>query len=184
MMQEEAVQRKTPNILVTGTPGTGKTTFCQLLNQSLNFKYLPIGKLIIDNGLYDEWNKEFDVPEFSDEKLVSFIATHYDVAAGGLLFDFHSADVFPQDYFDLIVLMRCENEILYKRLEARGYKQEKITENIECEIFEEVKLDIEDHYANPDLVLELRNEKQEDMEANLQTTINWLINYKNTHAQQ
>lgn len=116
MIQEEAVQRKTPNILVTGTPGTGKTTFCQLLNQSLNFKYLPIGKIIIDNKLYDEWNKEFDVPEFNDDKLVSFIATHYDVAAGGLLFDFHSADVFPQDYFDLIVLMRCENETLYKRL--------------------------------------------------------------------
>jgi len=58
------VPRKTPNIIVTGTPGTGKTTFCQLLNQSLNFIYLPIGKLIIDNKLYNNWNEKFDVPEF------------------------------------------------------------------------------------------------------------------------
>jgi adenylate kinase len=55
--------------------------------------------------------------------------------------------------------MRCENETLYKRLEERGYKQEKITENIECEIFEEIKLDIEDHFSNKEMVLELRNEK-------------------------
>ncbi len=67
------------------------------------------------------------MPEFSEEKLVNYIGSNYDVAAGGLLFDFHSPDVFPPEYFDLIVLMRCENETLYKRLEARGYKQEKIT---------------------------------------------------------
>jgi adenylate kinase len=182
MIAEQPLSRKTPNILVTGTPGTGKTTFCQLLNQSLNFTYLPIGKLIIDHALYDNWNKEFDVPEFSEEKLLEYLSTHYDIAAGGLLFDFHSADIFPQDYFDLIILMRCENETLYKRLEERGYKQEKITENIECEIFEEVKLDIEEHYNNPDLLLELRNEKQTDMEANLQAAINWLLAYKQTHA--
>jgi adenylate kinase len=180
-MIAEGAARKTPNILVTGTPGTGKTTFCQLLNQSLNFTYVAVGKLITEQGLYDEWNKEFDVPEFSEEKLLQFIGTHYEVAAGGLLFDFHSADVFPPDYFDLIVLMRCENETLYRRLEERGYKQEKITENIECEIFEEVKLDIEEHYNNPALLLELRNEKQQDMEANLQATLNWLIAYKHAH---
>lgn len=55
MMDEEKgyVPHKTPNILVTGTPGTGKTTFCQLLNQSLNFQYLPVGQLIKENKLYD-----------------------------------------------------------------------------------------------------------------------------------
>jgi adenylate kinase len=64
MIPEQPTNRKTPNILVTGTPGTGKTTFSQLINQSLNFTYLPIGKLIIDNQLYNDWNKDFDVPEF------------------------------------------------------------------------------------------------------------------------
>jgi adenylate kinase len=37
---------KVPNILVTGTPGTGKTTLCQLLNESLSFTYLNLGKII------------------------------------------------------------------------------------------------------------------------------------------
>ncbi len=43
---EHQVLRKIPNILVTGTPGTGKTTIAQLLNQSLSFQYLPIGQII------------------------------------------------------------------------------------------------------------------------------------------
>jgi adenylate kinase len=59
-----------PNILITGTPGTGKTTFSQLINQSLNFNYLPIAKIINDNKLYDAWNEEFNVPEFDEDKLV------------------------------------------------------------------------------------------------------------------
>lgn len=57
MIAEEHIPRKVPNILVTGTPGTGKSTFCQLINKSLNFTYLPIAKLIIDNKLYEDWNK-------------------------------------------------------------------------------------------------------------------------------
>jgi broad-specificity NMP kinase len=28
-------KKRIPNVLVTGTPGTGKTTFCRLLNESL-----------------------------------------------------------------------------------------------------------------------------------------------------
>lgn len=123
------------------------------------------------------------MPEFDEDKLAEFLSKTYDIEAGGLLFDFHSPDAFPVNYFDLVILMRCENETLYKRLEARGYKQEKITENIECEIFEEIKLDIEEHFPDKEMVLELRNEKQEDMEKNLQTTIQWLLAYKQRIAE-
>ena len=50
------VKRTTPNILVTGTPGTGKTTFATLLNESLKFTYLNIGKLTSEKKLYQEWD--------------------------------------------------------------------------------------------------------------------------------
>ena len=40
------VKRLVPNILVTGTPGTGKTTLATLLNDTLKFTYINIGKLV------------------------------------------------------------------------------------------------------------------------------------------
>ena len=42
----------TTNILMTGTPGTGKTALATLLNQSLSFKYINIGQLVNEKTLY------------------------------------------------------------------------------------------------------------------------------------
>ena len=64
---------KLPNILITGTPGVGKTSFAILLQEKLkelkglDFKNINIGKLVNEKKLYKNWNKEFNVPEFDDE---------------------------------------------------------------------------------------------------------------------
>ena len=49
------------------------------------------------------------MPEYSEEKLIDYLAKTYKIEEGGLLIDFHSPDAFPTDYIDLIILMRCEN---------------------------------------------------------------------------
>lgn len=40
----------------------------------------------------------------------------------------------PHRWFDLVVVLTTDNAVLYGRLEARGYHQAKITENVQCEI--------------------------------------------------
>lgn len=54
---------------------------------------------------------------------------------GGCVVDYHGCDFFPERWFDIVVVLRCDNTILYDRLAARGYDGKKIRENIECEIF-------------------------------------------------
>ena len=61
-MEEEAIvpTRPLPNILITGTPGSGKTTLSKILEDSLsqyNFKYINVGTLISEHKLYDTWNE-------------------------------------------------------------------------------------------------------------------------------
>ena len=55
---------------------------------------------------------------------------------GGVIVDFHSVDFFPEDWFDLILVLRTDNSVLYERLEQRGYSQKKVQENIEAEIMQ------------------------------------------------
>merc|ERR1712170_277391 len=69
-----------PNIMITGTPGVGKTSLSMLLADRLNeliqgktsktFTHINIGSLVNDKKLYKEWNEEFDVPEFEEDMIV------------------------------------------------------------------------------------------------------------------
>lgn len=55
-------------------------------------------------------------------------------------------DFFPERWFDLVVVLRCFNEVLYPRLEKRGYSEKKVQENVECEIMCVVAEDARESY--------------------------------------
>lgn len=116
-----------PNMLVTGTPGVGKTTLCSLLESQFpedydldGFTYVKLAELIREKKLYKKWNEEFDVPEF-DEDMVCDELEPLMSSRGGIILEFHSCDFFPERWFDLVVLLRCDNTQLFDRLSARGY---------------------------------------------------------------
>ena len=52
------------------------------------------------------------------------------------------------------MLLRANNTELFDRLQARGYAQKKIDENIECEIFGELKDEVANGYRE-EIILEL-----------------------------
>ncbi|XLR53392.1 hypothetical protein HN51_021630 [Arachis hypogaea] len=60
VMVEESGRRKRPNILVTGTPGTGKTTTCTALAEATKLRHMNVGDLVRDENLHDGWDDELD----------------------------------------------------------------------------------------------------------------------------
>lgn len=40
--------------------------------------------------------------------------------AGGLVIDWHTCDVFPERWIDLVVVLRCDHTLLWDRLEKRS----------------------------------------------------------------
>jgi broad-specificity NMP kinase len=40
-------------------------------------------------------------------------------SGGGVVVDFHSVDFFPERWFQLVLVLRCDNTLLYDRLRAR-----------------------------------------------------------------
>lgn len=172
-----------PNIMITGTPGVGKTSLAMLLTDRLNevvqsetnkqFTYINIGKLITEKKLYTEWNEEFDVPEFDEDQVIETLNPI--INEGGAILDFHSAYFVPEDWVKFVVLLRCDNTILFDRLKARGYSEKKIKENIECEIMEVTSDDVRENFPE-DKIIEIRNEQIEDMDKNIEIIIEKLKN--------
>ena len=104
-MVEEHKQQQLPNILVTGTPGVGKTSLCSLLESQLveehgihGFKYVKLAELINTKKLYKTWNEEFNVPEFDVDMVCDELEPMMS-GDGGVILEFHSCDFFPERWF-------------------------------------------------------------------------------------
>lgn len=171
--------RSLPNILITGTPGTGKTTLCEYLISNLpsTFKTFDVTNLIKEHNLHTGYDKEFQSYIFDDDKVVDYLEDEFKKHPGGNIVDFHTCDFFPERWFDLVVVLRTDNTILYKRLEKRGYPQKKITENVECEIMQ-VLLDEARESYKENIIVELHNNSVSDMENNAKKILNWIKNWK------
>ncbi|KAG0491691.1 hypothetical protein HPP92_004732 [Vanilla planifolia] len=64
--------RARPNILVTGTLGTGKTTTCSLLVDATQLRHINVGELGKAKNLHDGWDEEFEC-DIINEDLVRFL---------------------------------------------------------------------------------------------------------------
>ncbi|KAJ2345547.1 factor activating pos9, partial [Coemansia sp. RSA 2618] len=45
--------RSSPNILITGTPGTGKTTTAELITLAAGLEKVTVGELVKERSLHD-----------------------------------------------------------------------------------------------------------------------------------
>ena len=51
--------RKEPNIIITGTPGVGKTSHCELLAQNTGLKHLSINQTVKERECHDGWDDTY-----------------------------------------------------------------------------------------------------------------------------
>jgi len=59
--------RSKPNILVTGTPGTGKTSTCSLLADAVGLNHINCGDLVKSKSLHDGWDDELECFILNDD---------------------------------------------------------------------------------------------------------------------
>lgn len=83
-----------PNILVTGTPGTGKTTTCEQLAAQTGFRHINIGDWVKEKSLHSGWDEEFECWTLDEDKVCD--ALEDIMGEGGNIVDHHSCDFFPE----------------------------------------------------------------------------------------
>lgn len=173
--------RTSPNIIITGTPGVGKTTHCEELAQKSGLKHLSINDVVKQHNI-GEKSDDPDDPNLQivdEDRLLDCIEN--DLEEGGQIIDWHACDMFPPSMIDLVVVIRCENGVLYDRLKGRGYGEKKLQENLDCEIMEVLVQEARDAYEG-EMVVELRSERAEDVEGNVERLDTWIRNWRRDHG--
>ncbi|KDE08286.1 hypothetical protein MVLG_01549 [Microbotryum lychnidis-dioicae p1A1 Lamole] len=187
-------QRKLPNILLTGTPGTGKTTHASQLIEALQALEIPaasssspetpawetinVSEFVKANDCHSGYNEEWDTYDVDEDKLLDELEIVQ--RKGGRILDWHTCDIFPERWIDLVVVLRCEHSTLWTRLEKRGYTLNKIQENNEAEIMQVVLQDARESYAE-EIVVELTSERPEDVEQNVARIAAWIKAWLDDH---
>ncbi|MBN2126837.1 MAG: AAA family ATPase [Candidatus Diapherotrites archaeon] len=116
-------------LVITGTPGTGKTEIAKELSKKLGFKVINEKEFALTHKL-GKLNKEkeieIDVKKMQKKLLISLKKEKNQVIEGHLLCEMK----IPAN---LCVVLHANSSILEKRMKKRGYSDEKILDNIFCE---------------------------------------------------
>ena len=163
-----------PNILVTGTPATGKTALAALIAEKTGLRHVCVGDIIKEYNCTEEKDEAMDSYVLDEDRLIDVLEEQpFAIDEGGNVLDYHSAELFPERYFDLVLVLTCDTEVLYDRLTARGYSAAKREMNMNCEIMQVVLDEAKDSYA-PEIVHALPSNTLEDMESNAQRAVDWM----------
>ncbi|KAF3453990.1 hypothetical protein FNV43_RR05490 [Rhamnella rubrinervis] len=174
MTQENNKKRNKPNILVSGTPGTGKTTTSSALAEATQLRHINVGDLVKEKNLHDGWDDELDCYVINEDLVCDELEDLME--EGGNIVDYHGSEFFPERWFDLVVVLQTDNTVLYDRLSNRGYSQSKLSNNIECEIFGVLLEEAKENYPE-DIVVALKSDTIEDITRNMTTLSDWVRNW-------
>lgn len=111
-------------IIITGTPGTGKTTTANFLSSKINCKCIRISDIADEACIGVEGNsKVIDVKKLS-KKIRKIIQ-------GDAIIEGHLSYLLGVG--DIVIVLRTNPKILKQRLVKHGFEGEKLRENLEAE---------------------------------------------------
>ena len=125
-------------VIISGTPGTGKTSVSMKIKEKINAKVISLNELAISNALtskYDNIRKTYIIEEKKIINHVLKMLKQFEQQNCPLLIiESHFSDIIPNDLIDYPILLRCHPDELMRRLEKKNYNHEKIIENVQSEI--------------------------------------------------
>jgi adenylate kinase len=157
-------------------------------------KHVNVGELVQEHECYDGRDEALDTNILDEDKLIDIVTpllnvnvddnmngsgdnnqeeVQKDQSTLPVVADFHMCDVFPEHWFDLVLVLRCRTEVLYDRLTKRGYGARKREQNMEAEIMQVILEEAREAY-NPAIVYEVPSNTIEDMDSNIERVKLWL----------
>lgn len=124
-------------IVITGTPGVGKSSISKALASKINAQVISIGELVKREGLYSGVDKKRDTLIADVDKISERINEIISNASTDIIVEGHFAvDVAPSEKIEIAFVLRRSPEELERIFKERSYKEEKIRENLAAEILD------------------------------------------------
>lgn len=135
-MAQSPHQPVTKAIIITGTPGTGKSTLARRLSKALGFQGIDVNRLVKVKKLYSSYDKKCQSYVVNEHKLIFYLISLIKTSNKLLIIDSHLSQVLPQKYVSLAIITNCALPQLKQRLIKRGYTMAKVQENLQSEVFD------------------------------------------------
>lgn len=119
-------------IIITGTPGTGKTTIVKELSKKIDIEFIDVKKLIEKIKAYrkdKDGEKEVLLPKFRNALKKELSKRKNWIIESHLLCEIKLNA-------DFVFVFRCSRNELEKRLKKRKYKKQKIKDNLMVELLD------------------------------------------------
>lgn len=135
--------RRLPNILITGTPGVGKTTLAsELASLSLDtphpLQHISVNEIIKKHSCHEGYDERLKTYIVDEDKMLDQVEKEINDGkdsnegsddevsnnnnkkmGGGYILDYHVPDLFPDRWIDLVIVLRCnDTQVFYERLAA------------------------------------------------------------------
>jgi len=125
-------------IIISGTPGCGKTSVANELSELINAKIISLNELAISSDFsfeYDNERKTYIVDfKIFLPYIIKKIKNIKKENPQFLLIESHFSDIIPNKHIDYVFILRCDPDELVNRLKGKNYNLKKITENVQAEI--------------------------------------------------
>ena len=124
-------------ILVTGTPGVGKTVVARMLASRLNANYVNLGELIERENLILGVDEERGTLIADKDKVSKRLKKIMEASDRDVIVDGHYAtDFVPAERVHLVFVLRRDPDELKGLMERRGFRERKLWENLAAEILD------------------------------------------------
>lgn len=139
---------KRMRIIITGTPGTGKTTLSKKLCKEKGIKYYSFIELIRKHKIQEKTDNELVLEE---NKTTKFLNKFFKEKNNFLLDGFLSTWL-DKNLVDKCIVLETNLKTLKERLEKKKYSKQKIKDNLEAESFEHSLIEAQENKHNIKLI--------------------------------
>jgi len=149
-------------ILISGTPGVGKTEISKILSLKFNFLYFSVSKFILENKLYTSYDSKRETYNI-DDSVIQKINDQINKMDNVII-----ETIYPSliDNADKIIVLRKNPFVLYKDLKDRNWGDLKIAENVEAEILGVIAQEAREWFKNI-CEIDVTNKSREEVVKNI-----------------